>query len=128
MDAQELGRRVKSRRQELKISQEKLAERAAISRNYLSIIERGEARNVSTGVLDQLATALEVPSSELFGESASADILIPPALRQFGIDEQLRFSVVDWLARMPRRGREPQTVDEWRELYRVVRQVLDQYG
>jgi transcriptional regulator with XRE-family HTH domain len=125
MDGQELGRRIKRRRQELKMSQEVLAERAKISRNYLSIMERGEARNVSTGVLEQLAAALEVSASELYGEPSSSDIIIPSALRQFGINEGLPFSDVDWLARMPRRGREPQTEDEWRELYQAVKQFLD---
>lgn len=125
MNIQELGRRVKERRQELQLSQENLAERAGISRNYLSIIERGEARNISTGVLNQLADALELTSAELSGDSPLSDILIPPSLRQFSLAEGLSFSVVDWLARMPRRGPEPKTVDEWRQLYDVVRQYIE---
>ena len=124
MNTQGLGRRIKDRRQELRMSQEALAQRADISRNYLSIIERGEARNISTGILNQLADALEVTSGELIGESAQNDTLIPTSLRQFGLEEGLSFSVVDWLARMPRRGPEPGTVEEWRQFYDVVRPFL----
>src|SRR5262245_10909952 len=104
MDPKELARRVKKRREELDLSQDALAKRASISRNYLSMIERGEARNVSMGILDQLATALGAPPSELIGGERE-DTLIPPALREFGISEGLSFSVVDRLARIPRRGR-----------------------
>lgn len=120
MTPKELGSQIKKRRQEIGMSQESLAEKADISRNYLSIIERGEARNVSTGVLSQLATALGATPAELAGESSESETLIPPALREFGRAEGLSFSIVDWLARMPRRGKAPQTVDDWRKLYTSV--------
>jgi transcriptional regulator with XRE-family HTH domain len=125
MNPKELGRHVKKLRQELGLSQETLAEQASISRNYLSLIERGAARNISIGVLGQLAAVLGTSMAELAGEAGQSEILIPPALREFGIAEGLSFSVVDRLARIPRRGHEPQTVEEWRELYRVIRAYLE---
>jgi transcriptional regulator with XRE-family HTH domain len=125
MNAKELGRQVKKRRNELGISQEALADQAEISRNYLSLIERGEARNVSTGVLSRIATALGAAPAELTGEAGEGETLIPSALREFARAEGLSFSVADWLVRMPRRGKEPQNVDEWRKLYNSVRPFLD---
>ncbi len=126
MNLKELSRQVKKRRQELGLSQEALAGQANISRNYLSLIERGEARNVSMGILGQLATALGASPAELMGEPGQRETLIPPALREFGIAEGLSFSIVDRLARIPRRGQEPQTVKEWRELYYAVRPYLEE--
>src|SRR5687768_9741817 len=126
MNPKEFGRQVKKRRQGLELSQEALADQAKISRNYLSLIERGEARNISMGVVNQLATALGSSPSELTGEIGQSDTLIPPKLREFGIKEGLSFSVVDWLARMPRRGPEPQTVEDWQKLYLAVRDYLEE--
>jgi transcriptional regulator with XRE-family HTH domain len=47
------------------LSQEELADRAAIDRNYVGIVERS-ANSVSVDVLEKLAAALEVDPSEFF--------------------------------------------------------------
>jgi len=122
MNSQELGQQVKKKRQELGMSQDSLATQADISRNYLSIIERGEAKNVSMGVLTQLAAALGVTPGELIGEAA--DTLISPALREFALKDGLSFAVIDRLSRIPRRGQEPRTAAEWRKLYGSIQQYL----
>jgi len=124
MDHKEFGHRVNERRKELGTSQEALSEDAGISRTYLSLIERGEAQNVSTNVLNKLATALGVTPGELMGQPEMRDTLIPPALREFGRAERLSFEVVDKLSRLPRREQEPKTVDDWRTLYRAIRKYL----
>lgn len=126
MDAKELGRQVLRRRKESGLTQGELAQRAGISRNYVSLIERGEASNVSVNVLHDLATALETSPAELSGLSGWTDTLIPPALREFALQYSLRFDVVDRLARLPMRGKEPQSKDEWEKLYESVRPFLDE--
>lgn len=126
MDAGELGRQVLKRRKELNLTQGELAEQAGISRNYVSLIERGEVRNVSVNVLNELATVLGTTPAELSGQSGWADTLIPPALREFAIQQDLSFGVVDRLARLPMRGKEPRTVEEWGQLYDLVRSYLDE--
>lgn len=126
MDAKELGRQVLTRRKELGLTQGELAEQAGISRNYVSLIERGEARNVSVNVLNELAATLGTTPAELSGQSGWADTLIPPALREFALKEELNFGVVDRLARLPMRGKEPQTAEEWKQLYDLVRSYLDE--
>lgn len=126
MDAKELGRQVLMRRKELDLTQGELAEQAGISRNYISLIERGEARNVSVNVLHELATVLGTTPAELSGQSGWADTLIPPALREFALQKDLSFGIVDRLARLPMRGKEPQTVEEWEQLYDLVRSYLDE--
>jgi transcriptional regulator with XRE-family HTH domain len=59
------GFAVKTRREELGLTQEDLADRAGIHRTYLSDIERG-SRNVSLINIERLAAALTLLLSELF--------------------------------------------------------------
>jgi XRE family transcriptional regulator of biofilm formation len=60
MNYQELGFAVLRRRREKDLSQQELANLANVSRNYVSIIERGEAKNISVEVLVKMAKALNV--------------------------------------------------------------------
>jgi transcriptional regulator with XRE-family HTH domain len=59
------GFALKTRREELGLTQEELAERASIHRTYLSDAERG-SRNVCLLNIERLAAALSLPLSELF--------------------------------------------------------------
>ncbi|NJO75083.1 MAG: helix-turn-helix transcriptional regulator [Leptolyngbyaceae cyanobacterium RM1_406_9] len=59
------GRAVRKRRRELDLSQEELAERAGLHRNYISDIERGD-RNPSLENIQKLAKALDTKVSALF--------------------------------------------------------------
>jgi len=126
MDAKELGRQVLLRRKDLDLTQSELAEQAGISRNYVSLIERGEASNVSVNLLHRLAAALGTTPVELSGQAGWIDTRVPPALRELALKEELSFDVVDRLARIPMRGREPQTAEEWQQLYDSVRPFLQE--
>ena len=64
------GRRVRDLRERLELSQESLAERAHLHRNYIGGIERGE-RNVGLVNVGKLAVALEVSVAELFAPFAT---------------------------------------------------------
>ena len=61
------GFAVKSRREELGLTQEDLADRAQIHRTYLSDIERG-SRNLSLINIERLAKALKLSISQFFTE------------------------------------------------------------
>jgi transcriptional regulator with XRE-family HTH domain len=63
--AERFGLAVRTRREELGLVQEELAERAGIHRTYLSDVERG-SRNVSLVNIERLAGALGLSLSELF--------------------------------------------------------------
>jgi transcriptional regulator with XRE-family HTH domain len=65
-----LAKHIKERRRILGISQEKLAERAGLSTNFLARIELGE-KTPSLKTLAQLAKTLEVHVSELLEEDTS---------------------------------------------------------
>jgi transcriptional regulator with XRE-family HTH domain len=64
---EEFGQRARERRLELRLSQEKVAERAGLDRTYIGGIERGE-RNLSLVNLVTLAHALEIDPAKLVGE------------------------------------------------------------
>ncbi len=122
MDVKELSRQVQARRKEKGISQTELAEFAGISRNYISLIERGEAKNISIKVINHLAIALGTSLGELTG--GISVVTIPSSLREFAINKELTYDAVDKLAHIPRRGKEPKTADEWQELYEAIRPFI----
>lgn len=123
MDAKELGRQVQAKRKERYMSQTELCKLAGVSRNYISLIERGEANNISMKVINLLAVALGATPAELTGEISL--ITIPPSLRELGIQKNFPYEVVDKLARIPRRGKEPKTAKEWEELYEAINRFID---
>jgi hypothetical protein len=75
-------------------------------------------------VLNQLAIALGIRTSELVGQPEPDRTLIPPALREFALQEGLSYDSVDRLSRIPLRGHEPKTAEDWRKIYEVVREYL----
>lgn len=123
MDTKELGRQVQAKRKEKGFSQAELGDLVGISRNYVSMIERGDAENISMKVLDQLAVALGTSPSVLTGETAM--VMIPPSLREFAIQQSLSYEVIDKLVKIPRRGKEPATAKEWAELFESIRKFID---
>jgi transcriptional regulator with XRE-family HTH domain len=64
------GEVVRSRRKTVGLTQEELAERAAIHPTYVGLVERGE-RNPSLDVAARIANALDVTLAELIARSES---------------------------------------------------------
>ena len=60
----QFGRQVRLRRSSLRISQEVLAERAALHRTFIGAVERGET-NISLRNIVKIARALNVPAAKL---------------------------------------------------------------
>jgi transcriptional regulator with XRE-family HTH domain len=63
----QLAKRIKTRRSELNISQEKLAEKCNFDRTYISLLERAK-RNPSYLSLKKLCLGLEIDLIELLKE------------------------------------------------------------
>lgn len=59
------GREIRRHRQAAGLSQEQLAERAGLHRNYIGLMERGQ-RNAALTTLLSIAAALDMSLSELF--------------------------------------------------------------
>jgi len=71
-DLRAAGREIRRHRQSLGLSQEQLAERAGLHRNYVGFLERGE-RNASLKTLFAVARSLGISLGELLaGVSAEA--------------------------------------------------------
>lgn len=60
-----IGKKIKDLRKEQNLSQEKLAEKVGISRNYMGMIERAEI-NIPILTLYKLADALNIKVKNLF--------------------------------------------------------------
>jgi transcriptional regulator with XRE-family HTH domain len=59
-----LGQKIRNRREELGLSQEKFAEKCEFDRTYISLLERGK-RNISFTNLLRIADGLEISAAEL---------------------------------------------------------------
>ena len=63
--SKKVGKRIRTRRHELGLSQEKLAFKCRLHRTYISDVERG-TRNISIENLEKIAKALDVKTRDLF--------------------------------------------------------------
>ena len=61
-----MGIRIKDRREELKMTQEELAQKSGVSRQTISSIETGKYDNVLVGTLAAIALALDTTVDKLF--------------------------------------------------------------
>lgn len=120
MELTSFGQRVRDRREREGWSQEKLAKEVSISRNYLSQIERGVAKNLSWQVVNRLATVLGL---EATGEQWNLNNL-PPGLADFARKAALPQGDIEMLARIQYRGRQPSTSAEWEMLYKAIKIAL----
>lgn len=123
MFADTFGERVKQERGRLGWSQAKLAESVGISRNYLSQIERGEASNLSWNVKNGLAQELGILLEEM-GEKTPIVANLPPGLNEFAQQASLPPDDIAMLARLQYRGQRPQTAEQWKILYKVIKSVI----
>lgn len=118
----EFAQKVRDRRLQEKLSQEELASKVGISRNYLSQIERGQATNLSWQLMERLTAVLGLktdPAGTLDQTAA-----IPPSLAQFAHTAALPPDDVVMLARLKYRGQQPTTPEKWELLYNVIKMTV----
>ena len=115
----DFSHRVRERRLADGLSQVDLAERAGISRNYLSQIERGVSTNLSQSVVRRISEALglELPSAEVDLDR------LPEGLRDLAEADELPPGDVAMLARIEYRGERPRTPEQWRVIYETIRSM-----
>jgi transcriptional regulator with XRE-family HTH domain len=118
------GRRIRERRIQEGLSQDELAQRASLSRNYLSQIEREQATNLSWQVMERLATALGL-TLEAERETAMTEEQLPPGLREFARAANLPSADIAMLARLQYRGRQPRTLEQWQIIYNVIKTATE---
>ena len=62
----EMENRIRERREELRMSQEELAEKANVSRQTIHKLESGKAENVTLATMLAVSSALESTAEKLF--------------------------------------------------------------
>lgn len=132
-----VGERIKKRRTELEWTQDQLAQKAGISKSFLSDLENGK-RSVSANNLLDIARALSVSLDFLMTGQASqdqkADVPIPAALVQFAAGEKLSFRQTLMLLEMQEqivahrsaKKKEQLELVDWRKFYEAVKEFLDE--
>lgn len=123
---QHIGGRIRQLREKANMSLTDLSRESGISRGYLHLIEKGDS-NPTQDKLVAIANALGILVSELIGEIRGLEDLqdIPDSLRQFAEEKGLPHKDVVMLSQINYRGQKPQTKEEWRLLYNVIKGVLD---
>ena len=61
-----MGYRIKERREELRMTQEELAQKSGVSRQTISSLETGKYENVLVGTLAAIANALGTTVDKIF--------------------------------------------------------------
>lgn len=74
-----LGQAIRDRRKALHLSQEQLAEKVDMHRNYISLVERG-IQNITVETLYKLTVALDCSPVDLFAEAAGSAEGASPAV------------------------------------------------
>jgi len=115
----DFGDRVRQQRRSQKLSQQELADRVGISRNYLSQIERGVATNLSWQVHDRLCAALNLQAPQ------PQALELPPSLVAFAEMSHLPSDDLLMLARLKYRGQQPTTPEKWAQLYNAIQMTLE---
>lgn len=123
-----LAARLRKIRDDRGLSLDDVAGKAKISKTYLWELERDIAgtKKPSADVLLRIAQALSTTLAELLAlatvKAPQGTVEIPPSLSEFRdrMGDQLSTQDLQELAAMKFRGSQPQTVDEWHQLYFVL--------
>jgi transcriptional regulator with XRE-family HTH domain len=122
-----IGQNIRRFREEAGVSLSELAERAGVSKGYVSALENEDAEikkmRPSGQSVYKLAEALGVTVGDLLGEQThAAELLdIPDSLQEFAEQEDLPESDVMMLSRIEFRGAQPKTAKDWSFLYEAIR-------
>jgi y4mF family transcriptional regulator len=131
-----VGERIKKRRTELGWTQDQLAQKAGISKSFLSDLENGK-RSVSADNLLDIARVLSLSLDYLMKgeetEPKSAEVQIPASLAAFAEEERLTFKQAIALLRMREQivaHRSSAKKDgleqvDWQKFYEAVKEFLE---
>src|SRR5437879_1357430 len=131
-----VGERIKARRLELAWTQDQLAQKAGISKSFLSDLENGK-RSVGAENLLDIARALGVSIDFLMtGEPSkdkAAEVPIPASLARFAAEEGLSFRRTITVLEMQqqilahRSGKKKEGLEavDWRKFYEAVKEFLE---
>jgi transcriptional regulator with XRE-family HTH domain len=121
-----IGSRIKKYREEKGMSATELAQKAGVSKSYLSELESAKegVKNPSAEVLYAIGKVLGVAMSDLLGRPIiTAPRATPPAsLRRFSEQHpSIPEADIEMLSQIQFRGSPPRTVERWEFIYQAIR-------
>ena len=120
-----IGQRIKRYREDRGMSATQLAEKAKLSKSYISELESGETtRGPSAEVLYRIAQALGVAMSDLLGRPIIVDTTKgqrPESLVTFGKKYEVPEADLRMLERIVFRGDPPKTPERWSFIYQAIK-------
>jgi transcriptional regulator with XRE-family HTH domain len=131
-----VGERIREIREELQINQEQLADRASLSKGFLSDVENNK-RNIGSENLLKIANVLGASVDYLLrgevSESAGTEpVVIPPELSQAAEELELSYAATielleahrSVIARRSNKGLRKFTVEDWKKLHEAIKKVF----
>ena len=123
-----VGSNIRRFRQEANLSLNQLADKAAVSKGYLSALENDSSpRRPSGEILYAIAEALGVTMSDLMGRRllTTQGSSVSDELRAFAEAEGLPETDIEMLASIQFRGERPKTQKRWAYIYEAIRMSSD---
>jgi transcriptional regulator with XRE-family HTH domain len=131
-----IGDRIREIREEMQINQEQLANRAGLSKGFLSDVENNK-RNIGSENLLKIANVLGASVDYLLrGETveptSTEPVVIPPELSQAAEELELSYAATvelleahrSVIARRSNKGLRKFSVEDWKELHKLIKKVF----
>jgi len=120
--AADIGKRIADLRTDKGLSLSELASMAAVSKSYLSTVEKGSGSRPGAAVLHKIAQALGVTLADLVGrEIVQESPTIPNELRELALERSLPRRDIEMLAGIAFRGEVPKTKQRWAFIYDAIK-------
>ncbi len=120
-----IGQRIRRLRNDRELGLTELADRAGISKGYLSSLETdsGDTKRPSGRTLLKLADAMGVTINDLLGRRWITETPndLPEGLGEFAREAGLTEAEVGMLANIKFRGEQPQSKERWAVIYSAIR-------
>jgi len=126
-----VGQRVREIRKQRGLTLKEVAEATGLSLTYLSDVER-ERTQPSLKTLQRIAGGLNVTTTDLMRGVANlgeeTEEALPPGLREFIEDPywkgQVNSEWIETLMRVDYRGKRPETMEGWRQLFLTLQGII----
>lgn len=131
-----VGERIREVREEMRMTQDRLADLTGLSKGFLSDVENNK-RNIGAQNLLKIANVLGASvdyllRGEVAGVSAVEPVVIPPELSQAAQELELSYATTvelleahrSVIARRSNRGLRRFTVDDWKQLHEAIKRVF----
>lgn len=121
----ELGRRIRALREEKGLTLTELAERANVTKGYISQIESGTIKKVAANHLFDIAQLLGTEVGYLLGKkvvySQNRTDAMPGELRELQEKYDVPPEDIRMLADIQFRGERPKTLEGWHFIYQAIK-------